>query len=471
MPRPSLLPPGLLLAFLLGLAVAGPTLAEPFTYQGELRHQGRPADGLFDFRVTPFDLPEGGIAQAAPMQLDAVPVGSGRFTLALDFGSVLFDGRELHLAIEVRVAGTPEFAALLPRQPVTPTPYALFARNALPASGSVGSAAIDPSQVQRRIASSCTSGQAMAGVAQDGTPTCVATGEDDWYRWPDGSAVTARRKVSIGTDGTRGAQLLVMGNSGVATPQVELVEQDYDYARFTMGNTGPTGTSHFGTWTLAARTYTGADGGPGTDRINFFNNRSGDVMSLLGNGRLGIGVFTPAAALDVNGNARIRGLSGSGTRSLSVNAAGELVTGSTAVLSVQAAEWVANQSNIAISRLARVTPLGSPGSTLALVAPVKLPHGAVVTGWRLWYQNRVTPSMEITLFRYANDGAPGWAILSRLVASVDSTTAMREHAASIPEHTIDLQASNYMLHAMISSGNWQQDQHTIGTVLIEYRMP
>lgn len=457
------------LALLLGLAACSLAWAEPFTYQGELRHQGQPAHGLFDFRVTPFDLPEGGVAQAAPAQLDEVPVTGGRFTLALDFGSGILDGRELHLAIEVRSAGVGDFLPLLPRQPIMPTPYAHYAHNARPASGSVGAAEIDPGQVQQRIGSSCPVRHAIAGVAQDGMPSCVEVGQG-WVE--QAGHLSAAKRVGIGIATSQPAQLHVQRNSTIGAPQLLLAESDQDFARLSFQTLGTAPNNHTHFWTIAARTEPDGTGGPLTDRINFYNSRAGDLLSLLGNGNLGLGVVTPARRLDVNGDARIRGLSGSGTRGLQVNSAGDLVTGSTALLSVQAAEWGANPSNIAIHRLSHVTPIGSPGIGLSLVAPVQLPHGAVITGWRVWYRNRVAPSLDINLMAVPHASTGPTPLVARFVASVDSTTAVREHSASLPEHTVNLLANYYLLYATLTpSGNWQQDQHTIGTVLIEYRMP
>ena len=64
-------------------------------------------------------------------RLAAVPVTNGLFRVALDFGAAAFTGPARWLEIGVRTNGSSgEFATLTPRQPITPTPHALFAGQA-----------------------------------------------------------------------------------------------------------------------------------------------------------------------------------------------------------------------------------------------------------------------------------------------------------------------------------------------------
>jgi len=58
-------------------------------------------------------------------------VTNGLFSVTLDFGSAAFDGSVRWLDIGVRTNGRgADYAPLAPRQPVTPTPYAIHAWNA-----------------------------------------------------------------------------------------------------------------------------------------------------------------------------------------------------------------------------------------------------------------------------------------------------------------------------------------------------
>jgi hypothetical protein len=60
-----------------------------------------------------------------------VPVTNGLFNVTLDFGPAAFEGSARWLELGVRTNGSEaDYATLLPRQPVTPMPYAIHARNA-----------------------------------------------------------------------------------------------------------------------------------------------------------------------------------------------------------------------------------------------------------------------------------------------------------------------------------------------------
>lgn len=105
-------------------------LTTTFIYQGELVENGTLANGLYDFRLTPFDELVGGNQVAQPEVYSNIPVTNGRFQIPLDFGSFPFGGSRRWLAIEVRAAGGPILDLLAPRQEITATPYAIHALNA-----------------------------------------------------------------------------------------------------------------------------------------------------------------------------------------------------------------------------------------------------------------------------------------------------------------------------------------------------
>jgi hypothetical protein len=104
-----------------------------FTYQGRLLDTNNsPANGLYDFRFTVYVSQNNPGSVAGPILLPATPVTNGLFTVTLDFGgSYPFPGFDRWLGIEVRTNGSGPFAALSPRQEVTPAPYAITAQNLL----------------------------------------------------------------------------------------------------------------------------------------------------------------------------------------------------------------------------------------------------------------------------------------------------------------------------------------------------
>ena len=110
--------------------VAMPTA---FTYQGQLKRAGVPLNGLIDARFSLWmhstgQSPEHQIGSA--LALDSVEVANGLFNVELDFGQDAFNGNARWLQIEIHDHADPPgtFTTLAPRQPLTPTPYALQTR-------------------------------------------------------------------------------------------------------------------------------------------------------------------------------------------------------------------------------------------------------------------------------------------------------------------------------------------------------
>jgi len=109
-------------------AKPAPVSGRSFTYQGYLSDQAAPADGLYDLQFSLFDRKYGGTQQGTANILEDQDVVEGYFTALLDFGDGVFDGNDCWLEIGVRPgASTGSYTILEPRQPITPTPYALYA--------------------------------------------------------------------------------------------------------------------------------------------------------------------------------------------------------------------------------------------------------------------------------------------------------------------------------------------------------
>jgi hypothetical protein len=102
-----------------------------WTYQGRLIDANYPADGLYDFEFKLFDDPCLGTQQGGAIEVNDLDVVDGYFTVELDFGGGVFEGDARWLEIGVRPGeGVNLFDTLWPRQPVTPTAYALYAESA-----------------------------------------------------------------------------------------------------------------------------------------------------------------------------------------------------------------------------------------------------------------------------------------------------------------------------------------------------
>src|SRR5260221_14130603 len=98
-----------------------------FTYQGRLNSSGNPTKGNYDLQFTLFNTNATGTAIAGPVTNSAVVATNGLFTTTIDFGTGVFTGGSNWLEIAVRTNGTGTFSTLTPRQPLTPTPYAITA--------------------------------------------------------------------------------------------------------------------------------------------------------------------------------------------------------------------------------------------------------------------------------------------------------------------------------------------------------
>jgi hypothetical protein len=114
-------------------------LGTGFTYQGQLKKTGVPVNGACDLQFSLWDAagsgspPTGGAQIGLTQTLPAVAVTNGLFTVILnggnEFAGTAFTGEARWLQIAVRCPATSDpnvpYAALSPRQPLTPAPVAL----------------------------------------------------------------------------------------------------------------------------------------------------------------------------------------------------------------------------------------------------------------------------------------------------------------------------------------------------------
>jgi hypothetical protein len=168
----------------LALAVALPVQAQDprfaFTYQGELRVAGMPADGPYDFEFALYMQPSGGVPLAT-FVVDDSDVLVGLFAAELNFGMTPFAADdEYWLEPRVREGDTSGgYTPLLPRQRLAPAPRALSSYTVQPAgvdSNAVQALAIttgklaDGSVTAAKLASPSVQSEHIAGntiVADD----------------------------------------------------------------------------------------------------------------------------------------------------------------------------------------------------------------------------------------------------------------------------------------------------------------
>jgi len=206
------------------------SVGSAFTYQGELRAAGSPANAAYDFQFRLFNS-AGGATQVGPtLTLAGVSVINGLFSVPLDFGPAQFAGDAQWLEISVRPATGGAFETLVPRTAVTPTPYALGAVAALAnsvtgtsivdgsvqagdlAAGAVGTTQINAAQVQRRINGTCAALQGVQSIGQDGTVVCGTFGS--------GTITGVTAGTGLAGGGTTGSVTLGIAAGGVGSTQI-----------------------------------------------------------------------------------------------------------------------------------------------------------------------------------------------------------------------------------------------------------
>lgn len=107
-------------------AQASVAISSTFTYQGQLRNGGSPANATCDIAFRLYDNSSAGVMIGAPITA-AVTIANGMFTQPLNFGTGVFTSTARWLEMAVRCpAGSGPFTPLSPRQALSAAPYALY---------------------------------------------------------------------------------------------------------------------------------------------------------------------------------------------------------------------------------------------------------------------------------------------------------------------------------------------------------
>ncbi len=294
-----------------GAALAQAPTDQAFTYQGVLKQSSIPFSGLADLRFTLWDASGGGAQIGSTLTVSNANVIQGLLTVDLDFGPGVFDGQGRWLQVAVRTpAGAGSFTTLSPRQPILPTPYALFALNGNPGpagpqgptgltgpTGATGSTGVPGATGS--TGSTGATGNAGATGAAGANGNTGATGPTGDPGTPGAAGATGATGAA-GSNGNTGPTGPT-GDTGAAGATGATGATGAAGANGSTGATGPTGDSG----APGAAGATGATGAAGA------NGNTGATGPTGGTGAPGAAGATGATgAAGANGNTGATGPTG-----------------------------------------------------------------------------------------------------------------------------------------------------------------
>lgn len=207
----------LISSLLLPSRAAAAPLGSTVTYQGRLTDGAAAANGTYDLRFALFDSDSGSGQVGAAITNEDVLVSGGLFSVPLDFGPGAFTNQTRWLEIGVRPGtNTGAFTALSPRQPLLPTPYALYS----PTAGTALTAAT------ATTATTATTAGSVPWSAITGVPAGFADGVDNDTTYIAGAG--------LNLSGTTFA----VANGGIGTAQ--LTDGAVTGAKLAAGSVGAT---------------------------------------------------------------------------------------------------------------------------------------------------------------------------------------------------------------------------------------
>ncbi|MFH1746062.1 MAG: hypothetical protein ABIG44_03345 [Planctomycetota bacterium] len=287
----------LALLLVLPVCLAQGEMGTAFTYQGQLKDGGIPADEDYDFLFRLFEAKTGGAQVGDDVQIEDWPVPDGLFTVQLDFGAGIFTGDALWLEVGVRLgeSGDPH-TVLSPRQPLNATPYALYALSG-PGSGGFWEANADDIY-------NTNSGQVGIGTTSPIYPLHVVSADADavFGESSVSGGVGVYGKASSFEGGGFGVRGDTYGTTGFGVFGIAAMTTGNNYGVYGQSQS-QTGRGVYGLANNAAGVNYGVYGVTNSPDgwAGYFSGRSyfgGDV---------GIGTQSPAEALDVDGTVKTTG--------------------------------------------------------------------------------------------------------------------------------------------------------------------
>ena len=315
-----------------------------------------------------------------------------------------------------------------------------------------------------------SSGVASTALASDGASLAKVTA---------GLASISGSSLRIDTTDSSG-KLNVQSASSTTSPQIKLIQSGASaFARLGFSNVASSQS-----WTLAG----GLGATSATDRLNFFHSTAGDVLSISGQGRIGVNTTNPLTGLHVIGSLHLQGTG----QDISVPAGESLQVGHfdgttfTEHVRIEASGTLRTQGDVVVGGnlslptttrwvtllpakfaprrdLADVVVLGNETGYLALssvpapppglggiaTAQLDLPQGAVVQSFSARLLDQSSGSnLDVYLRRQAlNDSGGGWNDLATVGTSGFSSQVQTLSDTTIQNATVDNQTYVYYVKA------------------------
>lgn len=376
-----------------------------FTYQGSLTDGLSPAVGTYEMQFALFDAATGGTQIGSTITNSSVSVANGIFTVQLDFSPAtpFADGANRWLAIAVRKASDlPGFTPLNPRQQITSSPYSIrtLSANAADSLSTVCQGCVDNAKINSVDGAKVTGSVANATTAATATNNVLKAGDT-----MSGTLnMNSNNVTNVGTLNTSG-RVGIFGPTVAGTSLTAYVPGG-DAALQVDANgvkIGDVAGNAFGNYF-----YTDFEASP---RFTFMG------------AQVGIGTTSPEQQLDVRGNLQIPAANNYGYRTARTRF---LTIGPENFLSVNPAYTGRIDDGFSSANIHGLGTLwatgGTPGTVAYFIAPVQLPDGATISGFKAQLVKN-GGSLQSVVELYRSDSSGYSANTAQLIATTTTTAS------------------------------------------------
>jgi hypothetical protein len=269
-----------------------------FNYQGQLREHGMPANGAYDIKFILYSS-QTGESELGSVVHEDIAVINGQFTAKLDFGRIAFDSKESWLEVAIRYGySTDAYTSLSPRQRLTSSPYAILAQQQAWSLIGVPVGFVEGASATKTI------DQYNGEQGKDEQRKDESAGEETSTSPALLGAPNFLAKFDASGNPTAQSVVYNVGNNvgiGTANPHFQLsLGSSLGNTKLALYEDGANNSYGLGVQPGSLRLHLNGSGA----RFAFLNSDSTnakEIVTIQGNGRVGIGTLDPQTSLHVNG--------------------------------------------------------------------------------------------------------------------------------------------------------------------------